>query len=76
MYNSSQYFKILLCLFSFSSCINDTSKNKTNISSNDEFYKIENINENDIISNPIDNYDTDKMVFVEGVNLNLDLIMV
>ena len=66
MYHFLQYFQILLCLLFFSSCFNDTSKNKTNISSNEKFYKIENINENDIISNLIDSYDADKMVFVEG----------
>ena len=66
MCHSLQHFKILLCLLFFSSCINDTSKNKTNISSNEKFYEIENINENDIISNPIDQYDADKMVFVKG----------
>ena len=66
MYYSLQHFKILLCLLFFSSCINDTSKNKTNISTNEKFYKVENINENDIISNPIDQYDADKMVFIEG----------
>ncbi len=50
----------------FSSCVNDFSKNKANISTNEEFYKIENINEKEIISNLIEVYDTNKMVFVEG----------
>ena len=63
---SFRNFKVFICIVFFSGCVNDFSKNKENISTSKEFYKIENINEKDIISNLIEVYDTNKMVFVEG----------
>ena len=53
----------------FSSCVNDTNK-KTFISTNEEFYKIENINEKNVIKDIIEIYDTNKMVFVQGGKFN------
>ena len=56
-------------IFIFSSCVNLNNQKKS-VSSNEKFYKIENINENDIISNVNEIYDTNKMVFVEGGKFN------
>ena len=53
----------------FSSCIN-VNNNKTIISSKEKFYKIENINENDVILETIEKYNTNKMVFVKGGKFN------
>ena len=62
-------FKFFIFILIFSSCVNVTNK-KTFISSSEKFYKIENINENDIISDIIEIYDTSKMIFVKGGKFN------
>ena len=56
-------------IFIFLSCVNLNNQKKS-VSSNEKFYKIENINENDIISNVNEIYDTNKMVFVKGGKFN------
>jgi sulfatase modifying factor 1 len=61
--------KFFICLLVFSSCINDSNK-KTLTSSKEKFYKIKNINEKDIISDIIEKYDTNKMIFVKGGTFN------
>jgi len=50
--------KLLACILIFSSCLNSNKK--------DRFYIVENINEIDIVSNVVEMYDTNKMVFVKG----------
>ena len=62
-------FNIFIYIFIFSSCVNFTS-NKTDITTKEKFYKIENINVNDVISEVIEVYDTNKMVFVKGGKFN------
>ena len=47
------------------SCVNSDEK-KTTTSSNEKFYKIESIEEVDIISETIELYDSSKMVFIKG----------
>ena len=47
------------------SCVNSDEK-KTTISSNEKFYKIESIEEVDIVSETIDLYDSSKMIFIKG----------
>ena len=61
--------KLFIFILVFSHCVNVTNQ-KTVISSNEKFYKIENINENDVISDIIEIYDTNKMVFVKGGKFN------
>ena len=61
--------KFCIYILIFSSCVNVTNK-KTFISSNEKFYKIENINENDVISDIIEIYDTNKMIFLKGGKFN------
>ena len=68
MFSFSKY-KFFIYIFIFSSCVNVTNKKPFNFS-NDKLYKIENINENDIISNVIEIYDTNKMIFVKGGKFN------
>ena len=58
-----------LCILIFSSCVSDINK-KSLISSNEKFYIIEDINENDIILDVIEIYDTNKMIFVKGGKFN------
>ena len=62
-------FKFFIFILIFSSCVNVTNK-KNVISSNEKFYKIDNIKENDIISDIIEIYDTNKMIFVKGGKFN------
>ena len=50
--------KLLACILIFSSCLNSNKK--------DGFYIVENINEIDIVSDIVEMYDTNKMVFVKG----------
>ena len=50
--------KLLACILIFSSCINSNKKER--------FYIVENINEIDIVSDIVEMYDTNKMVFVKG----------
>ena len=47
------------------SCVNSDEK-KTTISSNEKFYKIESIEEVDIVSETIELYDSSKMIFIKG----------
>ena len=47
------------------SCVNSDEK-KTTISSNEKFYKIESIEEVDIVSETIELYDSSKMIFIRG----------
>ena len=49
------------------SCVNSDEK-KTTISSNEKFYKIESIEEVDIVSETIESYDSNKMMFIKGGN--------
>tara|TARA_B100000900_G_C20550194_1_gene704422 strand:- start:489 stop:1445 length:957 start_codon:yes stop_codon:yes gene_type:complete len=56
---------IIINLIILSSCINYTTE-KTNVSSNEKFYKVENINESDIITKIEEKYDTNIMIFVKG----------
>ena len=49
------------------SCVNFDEK-KTTISSNEKFYKIESIEEVDIISETIELFDSSKMIFIKGGN--------
>ena len=44
----------------------NVNKNNKDNSLKEKFYKIENINKNDIISYAVEKYDTNKMVFVRG----------
>ena len=50
--------KLIACILFFSSCLNSNKK--------DRFYIVENINEIDIVSDIVEMYDTNKMVFVKG----------
>ena len=61
--------KLFVYILMFSSCVNVTNK-KSTTPSNEKFYKIENINENDVVSDIIEIYDTNKMVFVKGGKFN------
>ena len=54
--------KLLACILIFSSCLNSNKK--------DGFYIVENINEIDIVSDIVEMYDTNKMVFVKGGKFN------
>ena len=47
------------------SCVNSDEK-KTTTSSNEKFYKIESIEEVDIVSETIELYDSSKMIFIKG----------
>mgnify|MGYP001184445670 FL=1 len=47
------------------SCVNSDEK-KIDTSSNEKFYKIESIEEVDIVSETIDLYDSSKMIFIKG----------
>ena len=55
--------KLFIYILIFSSCVNVTNK-KNSVYPNDKFYKIEDIDENDIILDIIEIYDANKMVFV------------
>ncbi len=62
-------FKFFIYLIIFSACVNVNNK-RTFTSSNEKFYKIENIDEDDIISEIAQIYDTNKMIFVKGGSFN------
>ena len=62
-------FKFVILILVLSCCKNVTNKKKIN-TSNEKFYKIKNINEKDIISDIIEIYDSNKMVFVKGGKFN------
>ncbi len=57
--------KYFIFILFFSSCVNVNDK-KESTYTNEKFYKIENINEYDIISEIAEIYDTNKMIFVKG----------
>ena len=59
---------VIVILF-LSSCLNDTNKKKFSFP-NEKYYKIENINEDDIIESYIAEYDTNRMIFVKGGRFN------
>ena len=61
--------KFFIYILIFSSCTNVTNK-KTVSPSNEKFYKIENINENEVVLDVTETYDTKKMVFVKGGKFN------
>ena len=61
--------KFFLFVSLFISCVH-TNNNKNLSSKNDNFYIIDNINEEDIIKCLDEEYDTNKMVFVEGGRFN------
>ena len=61
-----RYFIFILF---FSSCVNINDKKEFTYT-NEKFYKIENINEYDIISEIAEIYDTNKMIFVKGGKFN------
>ena len=61
--------KFFMYILIFSSCINANNKKKF-ISSNEKFYKIENIDENDVILDITEKYNTNKMIFVKGGKFN------
>ena len=64
MFSISKFIFFVFVLI-FSSCMNANKNNKDNFLK-EKFYKLENINENDIISYMVEKYDTNKMVFVKG----------
>ena len=66
---SFQKYRFYVYILIFSSCVKVTNK-KTFISSNEKFYKIENINEKDVISYVIETYDSNEMIFVKGGKFN------
>ena len=61
--------KFVIIIIFFSSCVNIAKKKSSNFT-NENFYIIENINENNIISDITEIYDTNKMVFVKGGKFN------
>ena len=68
MYSFSN-LKLFICLLILSSCVRVDNK-KALGSPIEKFYKIENINKNDVISETIELYDTNKMVFIKGGSFN------
>ena len=56
--------KILICILIFSSCL--SVNDKKTISLDENFYIIENLNENDVVEEITEKYDTNRMVFVKG----------
>ena len=62
---SFQKLNFFIFLLFFSSCINNNSKKNSNLL-NEKFYKVENINESDIITKIEEKYDTNIMIFVKG----------
>jgi len=68
MYSFSN-LKLFICLLILSSCVRVDNK-KALVSPVEKFYKIENINENDVISETIESHDTNKMVFIKGGSFN------
>ena len=61
--------RLFIFILVFSSCLNVTNK-KNSVYPDDKFYKIEDIDENDIISDIVEMYDNDKMIFVKGGKFN------
>ena len=67
-------FKFFIYLIIFSACVNNNNK-RTFTSSNEKFYIIKNIDEDNIISEIAQIYDTNKMIFVKGGSFNFGTIM-
>ena len=59
----------LFLIFIFSSCLDSNNKIDPSLS-NEKYYFVENIKENDVISEIIEVYDTNKMIFIKGGNFN------
>ena len=60
--------KLLICILVFSSCL--SVDDKKIISSDEKFYIVENINENDVVEEITEKYDANKMVFIKGGRFN------
>ena len=60
--------KLLICMLILSSCL--SVDDKKIISSDEKFYIIENINENDVVEEITEKYDANKMVFIKGGKFN------
>jgi len=60
--------KLLICMLILSSCL--SVNDKKTISSDEKFYIIENINENDVVEEITEKYDANKMVFIKGGKFN------
>ena len=60
--------KLLIFIIIFSSCLNLNDEKM--ISSDEKFYIVENINENDVTEEITEKYDANKMVFVKGGKFN------
>ena len=73
MFTFSKLNFVIIIIF-FSSCVNIAKKKSSNFT-NENFYIVESINENNIISDITEIYDTNKMVFVKGVSLILGVIL-
>ena len=56
------------------SCSSSSDKKLTTVT-NEKFYNIESLNEADIVSEPIESYDTSKMIFIKGGKFILEMIM-
>ena len=65
---SFQNVIFFLCILIFSSCLK--VNNKEFIYSENKFYKINSINEDDVISFVPESYDSNKMIFVKGGKFN------
>ena len=61
-------FKLLIFILVFSSCL--SVDDKKIISSDEKFYIVENINENDVVEEITEKYDANKMVFIKGGKFN------
>ena len=61
-------FKLLIFILIFSSCL--SVDDKKIISSDEKFYIVENIHENDVVEEITEKYDANKMVFVKGGKFN------
>ena len=61
-------FKLLIFILIFSSCL--SVGDKKIISSDEKFYIVENINENDVVEEITEKYDANKMVFIKGGKFN------
>ena len=68
MFTFSKLNFVIIIIF-FSSCVNIAKKKSSNFT-NENFYIVESINENNIISDITEIYDTNKMVFVKGGKFN------
>ena len=60
--------KLLIFIIIFSSCLNLNDEKM--ISSDEKFYIVENINENDVTEEITEKYDANKMVFIKGGKFN------